>query len=171
MVCILDLEESQVNETSTDAAADESEIDEVFSTRAYSLTTVTPASSLHEDCDLPRDENTSHDDPYYVQGLLISNGSQSMRGHANSQSSSSSQYPRRVAITTASSSGGHASRSSISGANRLEGGDEGPENPDGPVRTWESDEAVNACRLCNRRFTTFLRRHHCRYFQTKIYLY
>jgi hypothetical protein len=28
---------------------------------------------------------------------------------------------------------------------------------------WEPDESVSSCRLCHRRFTAFLRRHHCRY--------
>jgi hypothetical protein len=161
MVCILDLEESQVNENTPDAA-DESEIDEVFSTHAYSLNTVTPASSLHEDCDASEDEISSRVDGMDFQGLFISHGSQA-RGHHHNQSSSSAQYPRRVAVSTAGSFGGPSRPSVSADGNRAEGGDEGNENPSGPLGTWESDEAVHACRLCSRRFTTFLRRHHCRY--------
>ncbi|RKP36385.1 hypothetical protein BJ085DRAFT_21759, partial [Dimargaris cristalligena] len=31
-----------------------------------------------------------------------------------------------------------------------------------PDYAWEPDEAARHCRLCERRFTLFVRRHHCR---------
>ncbi|KAI8325086.1 hypothetical protein GQ54DRAFT_252028, partial [Martensiomyces pterosporus] len=31
-----------------------------------------------------------------------------------------------------------------------------------PESAWEPDEATAVCRQCARRFTLFLRRHHCR---------
>lgn len=123
------------------------------------MITTTPASSLHEDfdesqyrfaSDVEEDNNVIHD-------------TQTSHRHRHNQSSSSSSYPRRIAIgdpaINPSPSGRH-SRSDRPGGG---GGNEGNGNPRGHIAAWEPDETVLECRLCNRRFTAFLRRHHCRY--------
>jgi FYVE zinc finger len=154
--CTLDLDESE----STTEAADESEIDEIFSTRALSLITTTPASSLHEDLDEPQYGFTFNvDEDHHAVHFT-----QTTHGDRYNQSSGSSNYPRRIAIGDPAINPTASARHPRSD-NRPGGGhgNEGNRNPRGHSATWEPDETVLSCRLCSRRFSTFLRRHHCRY--------
>lgn len=135
---------------------DESEIDETFSTRAQSLNT--PTSSLYE---TPEDQPQPLPQPTESPEQTVSSTYHaSTQGHRHTSSSTSVRsqripgssqilpvsYPRRRRGT--SQSGGS--------------GNDGNGYPGGHRAIWEPDDSVQMCRLCNRRFTAFLRRHHCR---------
>jgi hypothetical protein len=124
---------------------DESEVDETFSTRALSLSTATPASSLYE----------SQIDPVSDQ---LASAPQTAQGHRYTTSSSSNRSRTLSGVPLPSPVLRRRGTSQSGGS-----GNDGDGQP-GPQRaTWEPDESVQLCRVCNRRFTAFLRRHHCRY--------
>lgn len=125
---------------------DESEVDETFSTRAQSLNTATPASSLYEtQMDALPDQ--------------LASSPQTAQGHRHTTSSTSNRSQRVSSVLLPASPVLRRHGMNQSGGS----GNDGDGRP-GPQRaTWEPDEAVEMCRVCNRRFTTFLRRHHCRY--------
>jgi hypothetical protein len=143
---------------------DESENDEIFSNRALSMTTTTPASSLHEGLEESQYALSSDTDEYAAD----SQGTQAAHGYRPTQTNSnSSQYPRRIAIGDGAIAQSSSAARQQLGSNRGSvGGNEGSRNPEQNNHFWEPDESVVACRLCHRRFTAFMRRHHCRYGST-----
>jgi FYVE zinc finger len=125
---------------------DESEVEEVFSVHTQSLHTPTPASSLHEE-------------PTYIPTVPTNS-------YATTATQSSTHYRRH----TPSSS--FATRPPTTDLSRRphrpsrrsnHDNDENRPPEENPSIQWEADDQVQICRLCNRRFTAFLRRHHCRY--------
>lgn len=125
------------------------------------MTTATPASSVYEGLDRPTDEVISEFERNCPEGQP---GSQS-HGQRHTHSSNASQYPRRNAGNDATSFRDGPCRHPSIRNNRSpgDGNNEGNENPGGGRALWEPDENVSSCNVCHRRFTAFLRRHHCRY--------
>lgn len=140
---------------------EESDVDDVFSTRAFSLTTATPSSSYHEtfqDFRQPLHSDTDQRDHPAQRPVPMTHGQRSPR-------SSSASYPRRIAIgesSIPSTASGNPQYARTEPNDPGGGGSERERNPRDSFH-WEPDETVNACRICNRRFTAFMRRHHCRY--------
>lgn len=122
------------------------------------MMSATPASSLHEDHNESRYEPASD----IEESAVHSHSFQRTHGHRPSQSTGSSN-PRPLPIGDARdvTAGGSQVNPLLRGYNSS-GGDEGNNNQGGARASWEPDENVSACPLCNRRFTAFLRRHHCR---------
>jgi hypothetical protein len=128
------------------------------------MTTATPASSVYEGFDRPTNELISEleGNSYERQFKFHSHGNHHAR------SSSSTRYPRRNMDSESTQTRDSQQRRSSVQVNRSGGDDsnDGDGNPGGTRASWEPDESVNSCGLCHRRFTAFLRRHHCRYYDT-----
>lgn len=125
------------------------------------MTTATPASSVYEGLDRPTDEISSELEHNCPEGQPDSQS----RGQHHTHSSNASQLPHRNEGNDATSlrEGPYRYRSIRSSRSHSDGDNDGNENPRGSRASWEPDESVSSCTVCHRRFTAFLRRHHCRY--------
>jgi hypothetical protein len=139
----------------------------VFSTRTLSLTTITPASSLHEDHRESDDDASSDMEDRDVPSAMV-HSSQRRHGHRPSQGMTS-RYPHHLPIGDASGAhSGSQGQPSPQNGSSSSGGNDGNGDRGDRGATWEPDENVMACPLCSRRFSAFQRRHHCR--QVKVLL-
>jgi FYVE zinc finger len=97
-----------------------------------------------------------------VRSVMV-HSSQRTHGHRPNQSTSSSRYPRRLPVGDARSAhSGSQGQPSPQNSSNSSGGNDGNGDRGGRGATWEPDENVMACLTCSRRFSAFLRRHHCR---------
>lgn len=125
------------------------------------MTTATPASSVYEGLDRPTDEVISESEHNCPEGQPASQS----HGQHHTHGSNASQYSHRSAGNDPTSlrDGPNRYRSIRNIGSAGDGDNDGNENPGGSRASWEPDESVTSCNVCHRRFTAFLRRHHCRY--------